>query len=151
MKNLNEILLTLAIVFAGLFLWRTLQPRIEKVETISIDTVSIVDTVTITKYKTVEKLKAVIDTVFIEDEYIEVAKADTILSEDSSRINIEYYFPPLNEFRVDFDLKEKVIEKVKTITQIKEVTIKEPFYKDEWFYSTLAAVLLLIVSLMGGK
>lgn len=109
------------------------------------DTVTHVDTVRVPKTIYVTKLQAKIDTVFVNDNPMQVAKADTTLQKDSSKVNVSYYFPPLNYFEVMFDIKEKIIEKLKTITETKTVTVELPFYKQITFWTTIGAMLLFFL------
>lgn len=110
------------------------------------DTVTHVDTVRIPKTVYVTKLQARIDTVIINNNLVQVAKADTTLQKDSSKINISYYFPPLNYFEAKFDIKEKIIEKLKTITETQTITVERPFYKQLTFWTTICAMLLFFLS-----
>lgn len=92
-----------------------------------------VDYVIYTKYVDkpiyITKIKAKIDTVYEvlfqgnggDSTLIpnQVAKADTTLLADSSRIGITYYFPPRNYFDVRANIKEKIITR--------ELTIEKPY------------------------
>lgn len=97
-----------------------------------------IDYVIHTEYKDrpiyITKIKAKIDTVyevqFLGDSGdsayvpIQVAKADTLLLTDSSRIGITYYYPPRNYFDVKANIKEKIITK--------ELTIEKPYDLSFW-------------------
>lgn len=107
------------------------------------DTVFVPDTVFI------PKLHAILDTVYLEDSTkIISASADTTFRKDSSKISVKYFFPPLNYFEIAADLKERIITKVKTITEVKEFEKPIPFYKDNWFYSSVVLFVLLVFSLI---
>lgn len=119
----------------------------------SIDTVySKPDTVFLPDTVIIPELHAVLDTVYLEDstEVISAA-ADTTLIKDSSRISVKYFFPPLNFFDIQLDIRERTITKVKTITEYKEVSRPEPFYKDEWFWSSAVLIILLLTSILGAN
>lgn len=102
------------------------------------------DTTIITRVDTVHKLIADLDTVYIDSTEVITAAADTTFVEDSSSVSVKYYFPPLNYFDINLDIKSKVIEKTKTITEVKEIERPNPFYSDHWFWTTIGLVLLLI-------
>jgi len=106
------------------------------------DTVMHRDTVKIPKTIYITKLLAKIDTVFVDSSKVFVAKADTTLQKDSSKVNVSYFFPPLNYFEVKFDIKEKIIRELQTITETKTVTVELPFYKQITFWTTIGAMLL---------
>lgn len=123
-----------------------LPPTANKIE-IQRDTLIVVDTIQVPKKIYITKIKADIDTVFIDSTTVMVAKADTIINQDSSRLKVSYYFPPANYFDIQYDLKEKIIEKIKTITELNTVTVEkeEPFYENEFVY--ISAILLTILLL----
>ena len=95
-----------------------------------IDTVKVVKTIDKPIYLT--KWKAKLDTISVETvkhdtvtvEKILVAKADTLISKDSSSVKIKYYFPPLNYFDVDLKIKERNT----TLTITKEIEKPESFW-----------------------
>lgn len=115
----------------------------------SIDTVySKPDTVLIRDTITINRLIAQLDTVYIDDTTKVIsASADTTFQKDSSKISVKYFFPPLNYFDIALDLKEKIITKTKTITEVKEFEKPIPFYKDNWFYSSIVLFVLLVFSI----
>lgn len=119
----------------------------------SIDTVfSQPDTVFQSDTVFIPKLKAVLDTVYMADSTsVPVASADTTFQKDSSRISVKYFFPPLNFFDIQLDIRERTISKVKTITEYKEVSRPEPFYRDEWFWSSAVLIILLLSSILGAN
>lgn len=118
--------------------------RIVETQTVR-DTVSRVDTIRVPKTVYVTKLQAKLDTIYVNNNPVQVAKADTTLQKDSSKIDIRYFFPPLNYFEAKFDIKEKIIETLKTVTETITVTVEKPVYQQWTFWSTIAAVLLLFV------
>lgn len=149
-RNFNYIL---AVLFFCLIIWaiETFKSEPEIIVEIKRDTLYMKpDTVIQTKIKYVSA-KALIETVYVEKQPIQVAKADTTLS-DSSRIQISYWFPPLNKFDIIADIKEKIITKEKIIKELKTVTIKEQpvFYKNTWFWVSLVEFTLIIAALLGG-
>lgn len=109
------------------------------------DTVSHTDTLRIPKTVYVTKLQAKIDTVIINNQPIEVAQADTVIKQDSSKIKISYFFPPLNYFEAKFDIKEKIIESIKTITERETITVEQPIYKQWTFWTTILSIVLFFL------
>ncbi|WKZ71118.1 MAG: hypothetical protein QY331_07620 [Melioribacteraceae bacterium] len=106
------------------------------------DTILLFDTVK------VNQLSAQLDTVYIDSTRIISAAADTTFQKDSSRISVKYFFPPLNYFEIAADLKERIITKVKTITEVKEFEKPIPLFKNEFFYSSVVLAVLLVLSLL---
>ena len=111
--NQNKYLLViggLIILCLILFINQCKQPVTEKPK---VDTVRTVNTVDKPIYLT--KWKAKLDTITVETvihdtlrvEKVVTAKADTLITKDSSSVKIKYYFPPLNYFDVDLKIKEK--------------------------------------------
>jgi hypothetical protein len=45
-------------------------------------------------------------------------------------------------------LKERIITKVKTITEVKEFEKPVPLFKNEFFYSSVVLAVLLVLSLL---
>ncbi len=109
------------------------------------DTVTVHDTTFINKPVYITKWKARIDTVVIENEKVLVAKADTIMQQDSSKVKVSYYFPPKNFFEIAMDMKERIIHDLKTITEVKTITVEQPLYKNIFVYTTLIATLLIFL------
>jgi hypothetical protein len=109
------------------------------------DTLTRVDTVRIPKTVYVTKLQAKLDTIYVNNNPVQVAKADTILQKDSSKIKISYYFPPLNYFEAKFDIKEKIIETLKTITETKTITVEQPIYKQWTLWTTILSIVLFFL------
>ena len=107
------------------------------------------DTVIISIVKTVH-LPGDIDTLYIDSTEVITARADTTFSEDSSSIDIQYFFPPHNYFKVALDIKEKIIRDTVKITELREVEVMRRFYADHWFWSTLLIAGLFIANLFGG-
>lgn len=144
MKDYYIIFVMACIVAVIVYLF-VANPRTIETVRIDRDTIQTVDTVTITKTKVIERLLAVIDTVFIEQDTVIYAKADTLLIQDSSKIEVSYYFPPKNYFDINYNIKEKIIEKIKTITELKTVELSKMWYEDEWFYTSLCLAVILIL------
>lgn len=151
MKQIVNYVLAFAILGAIIYLVETFKPEPEIITNIEVDTLYMKpDTIihTETKYISAEPI---IDTVYLKDSLkVQVAKIDTTL-QDSSRLRISYFMEPINRFDIIADIKEKTIYKDKIITKLETITIKEqtPFYKNTWFYTTLATILLLLASLGG--
>jgi hypothetical protein len=144
-ENIINIVLVASIIGGLFFLIYNL--RHEPIEHITIerDTVHHVDTIRVPKFIYIQKMHAKIDTLFIDSSNVLVAHADTTIQKDSSKIKVSYYFPPQNYFEIMLDLKEKIIHELKTITEIKTITISEPWYKNTWFYSTVLSILVLFM------
>jgi hypothetical protein len=97
-----------------------------KATLISSDTTYVTRTEFVDRPVYIIKIKAKMDTVIINNVPQTVATADTLLSKDSSTVKVKYYFPPLNYFSIDMNLKDKFV--YKTIT-IKEVyTVPKTFW-----------------------
>ena len=110
------------------------------------DTVTHVDTIKVPKTIFVSKWKARIDTVKVgPDSGCIVAKADTIIQKDSSKIKVSYYFPPKNTFEIILDIKERIIKQFQSITETKTLTYEKPFYQDVFFLTTIIASLLIFL------
>jgi hypothetical protein len=82
----------------------------------------------------ITKLRAVKDTVYKDvifandsSHYQIIARADTLIYEDSSEIYVAYHFPPANYFAIQANLKEKIITKELTITKP-----YDPSFWDRW-------------------
>ena len=95
---------------------------VERIDSVMVTTTTI-DTLYLTQIKLVERLKAKLDTIYINSAPVTVAVADTVLKEDSSTIAVKYYFPPLNYFNIAADIKQKIIYKTITndITKVEYV------------------------------
>lgn len=116
----------------------------------SIDTVySTPDTVLLVDTVFIPKLHALLDTVYLPDSSrIISASADTTFQKDSSNISVKYFFPPLNYFEIAADISQKIITQTKTILEVKEFDKPIPFYKDNWFYSSVVLFVLLVFSFL---
>lgn len=79
----------------------------------------------------ITKIKAKIDTVIINNIPQIVASADTLIQKDSSTVKVKYYFPPLNYFSIDMNLKDKFIYKT---TTIKELFTKPPTFWNKFHF-----------------
>lgn len=67
-----------------------------------------------------------VDSVYYEKP-ITVAIADTLIKKDSSSIKIKYYYPPLNYFSIDMNIREKIITQKLTVTQPYEPSFFDRF------------------------
>ena len=85
----------------------------------------------------IPKIQAKIDTVYINNEPQLIAVADTLLQKDSSTVTVKYYFPPLNYFSIDMNLKDKFIYKT---TTIKELYTKPPTFWDRFHFGVQVGV-----------
>ena len=142
-----SVLIIIGIIYSVIRLFNPSQksnPQIVNTE-IKRDTVTIHDTTFVNKPVYMTKWKARIDTVSIDNQNVQVAEADTVLQQDSSRIKVKYYFPPKNFFEFAAELKERIIHDVKTVTETKTITIEQPFYKNIFVYTTLIATLLIFL------
>jgi len=144
-ENILNIVLVASIIGGIFFLISQIHNEPIEHITIERDTVHHVDTIRVPKIIYVQKLHAKIDTVFIDSSKVLVAHADTTIQKDSSKVKVSYYFPPQNYFEIMLDLKEKIIHELKTITEVKTITISEPWYKNTWFYSTVLSILVLFM------
>lgn len=128
------------------------------VDTVTVrDTTTVHDTTFVPKSVNISKLKAKLSqqikdslTIYFNQSgkdtaHALFAMADTTFKKDSSKISIRYYFPPLNFFAATFDLKEKIIHELQTITETKTVTIELPFYRQITFWTTIGAILLIFL------
>lgn len=104
------------------------------------------DTVIQIEQQTITKWKAAIDTVYIDSTAVLVAKADTTISNDSLSFSVKYFFPPLNYFDVNYDLKLTTITDTVTILDSTFVEVTKPILKDNWFW---VSAVLMIVYLLG--
>lgn len=136
------------ILLTAVIVWQMSKPKEPGKVTITRDTLTVRDTVYKPKQVTVEKLKSVLDTVYVNNEPVITANADTLLLKDSSRVKVKYYFPPVNKFDIEFLLKEKIVNVITKITEMKEIEIEKPFYRDTWYWvSVLEFVIILIIGL----
>ena len=95
----------------------------------------------------ISKVEATIDTVFVDSNKVAVAIADTTIEKDSAKLNLKYYFPPLNYFDVEvLDIKERIITQTITVLDSVRVEVQKPFTKDYWFWSTVILGLLMILT-----
>lgn len=151
--KLKDLIYISFIVVVGVFAYIefTKEPIVEIKETKTVDTVRVVDTLYVDKPVQIVKWKAKIDTVYKDNIPQIVASADTLIEKDSAQVKVKYYFPPVNKFDLDINVKERIIHIVDSVkvTIEKEKIVEPPFYKDNWFYSTVGAVILLILSLGG--
>lgn len=157
MKSVKEILLIaiagliLAFIFAKVMQSLGSSNHNGEVVNRTIDTVwSKPDTIVQTYTVIITKLQAELDTVFVDSAEVITASADTVINKDSSSLAVKYFFPPLNFFEIDMDLREKVITKEKTILDSVTVEVHKPFYKDQWFWTTVITGILFIAKLFGG-
>lgn len=79
----------------------------------------------------ITKIQAKIDTVYVNNEPQLIAVADTLIQKDSSTVKVKYYFPPLNYFSIDMNLKDKFIYKT---TTIKELYTEPPTFWDRFHF-----------------
>jgi hypothetical protein len=142
---LGYVFAVIIIVLAIKLLWPSTESEHSVNTEITRDTVTVHDTTFVKKPVYVTKWKAEIDTVIVDNEKVLVAKADTTIQSDSSKIKVSYYFPPKNFFEIALDLKERIIHDLKTITEVKTVTMEQPFYKNIFVYTTLIASLLIFL------
>ncbi len=140
-----NIVLIIVIVVGIYFIISELNPKPKDNIIIQRDTINHVDTVRVPKLIYIKNLQAKIDTIFIDSSKVLAAHADTIFQKDSSEIKISYYYPPKNFFEIALDLKEKIIHELKTITEIKTITIEQPWYEDTWFYTTIISIAILFL------
>lgn len=150
MKNADKIFYSIIILLVLYGVYRVIigfMPDSKPIEHTHIerDTVTVRDTVKVPRVIYVTKLQARIDTVFVNNSSILVARADTTLQKDSSKVSVSYFFPPLNQFEVKFDIKEKIIKELKTISETVTVTIEQPFYKQITFWTTIASIFLFFL------
>lgn len=89
------------------------------------------------------KIQAKIDTIYINNEPQIVATADTLLTKDSSTVKVKYYFPPLNYFSVDMNIKDKFV--YKTVT-VKEQYIVPKTFWDKFHFGLQAGLGLGTIS-----
>lgn len=143
------------IIVVGIFAYLefTKDPVVEIKETKTVDTVRVVDTLFVDRKIEVLKWKAKIDTLYRDSSQLPqlVASADTLIQKDSAQIKVKYFFPPVNKFDLDINIKEKIVHIIDSVkvTIEREKLIEPPFYKNNWFYSTVGALILLVLSLGG--
>jgi hypothetical protein len=73
----------------------------------------------ITKETFFSRLPARLDTMLLIDTVyknkpITIAHSDTIYTKDSSKIKVDYFFPPVNKFDIYADIKQRIIYRVET-------------------------------------
>jgi hypothetical protein len=71
-------------------------------------------------------MPGLIDTIRIPSETLDAidvlyAQADTLLQQDSSRVKVIYYYPPLNYFDVQMDLRDRIIYRTRETTITNQV------------------------------
>jgi hypothetical protein len=142
-----SVIVLLGVIAATYFITKsTIKPQ-EKTKFIKIDTVTIkADTIYKDRPYAV-MISGKVDTIVINDTVKSiVARADTIISKDSSYIRVAYYFPPENRFDVEMNLKEKIV----TITRdMKEyVPVDRPWYDRYWVGATSALGVVLGIVLI---
>ncbi len=145
---LNTMLVLSVLIFLGLgikYLFFAPEPNHVIGTKIERDTVTVKDTIRIPKYIYVTKLQARIDTIFVDSSKVLVARADTALQKDSSKIKVSYYFPPKNLFEIALEIKERIIREFQTVTETKTIITEEPWYRDMWFYSTMLSLVILFL------
>ena len=126
MKEFLYVLLIGFILGSALTYFVKPNEMIERIDSVVVTTTTI-DTLYLTQIKLVERLKAKLDTIFIDRHPAIVAVADTVLKEDSSTIAVKYYFPPLNYFNIVADIKQKTIYKTITNDITKVEYVRERF------------------------
>ena len=149
MKLLDYILLIL--IVAGIFYYFLFPNEIIKTETEYIHGDTITITKLITHIDTVTKYvyKTNIDTITLHDTtylsfWTTFSLGDSVLG-TSGRVSFNF-----EEFKFD-SISYRYPSKIKTITDTLKFTkmVQEPFYLDEWFYGSVALLLILIASLGG--
>lgn len=147
MQLTDKILAIILIVVGSLFIYKIINPTVVVDKQYSIDTFyTKADTITLRDTVFIPKLLARIDTVYIDSEPVLVANADTTFEQDSSRIEISYYFPPENFFLVKMDIKEKIIEKTNTILTTQTITVDKPIYEETSFWGLIGLGILWILT-----
>lgn len=150
MKLTDYIAIIVIVALAYFFIDSKMNPKVViQTELIKGDTVAIVETKTIrdTVYQYV--YKAIKDTTIIHDTtYIAYSSqfnlGDSVLG-TSGKVSFD-----LIQFKFS-DVKYRYPEIIKSVTDTLKVTeqIEDPFYFNEWFYTTLA-LLIAIVAGVGG-
>lgn len=93
---------------------------------VKVDTVkaTAIDTVVKKEYITINKIRAKIDTVYVNNQLVQVAVADTVINKDSNYVKVKYYFPPVNKFDVKLALHNKTIYRTDSIFIYKNITLQ---------------------------
>ncbi len=146
--NSKWIAMTLTLTFGiGLFVGKiTLKPEIiTNTETV-VDTLwrtSAPDTVYQTAYLTKTLIDTFIitknDTIFIEKDLM-IAKADTSFKEGD--LHAEYYFPPANIFKFDWQANPAPIQ---INTKITTITVKPKWWENKYLWGASGLVLGAII------
>ena len=106
-----------------------------------------IDTVYKTNKIVLIKWKAKIDTVLINNQEVQVASSDTLISKDSNYVKVKYYFPPLNYFNIQFSLHDRYINKTDSIfvNKIDILPAKKTFFGN-FHYSLQVGVGVGLIS-----
>jgi hypothetical protein len=102
------------------------------------------DTIWVEKIKKITQPARIETLITKEKDTISIAKTDTIFTDDSLTLNIDYYFPPLNKFEIFYQLKSPMIKEV-----IKEVQVERtnPYLVGGLIVQTFIIILILLNSL----
>jgi len=102
------------------------------------------DTIWLEKIKKITQPARVETLITKEKDTISIAKTDTIFTDDSLTLNIDYFFPPLNKFEIFYHLKSPMIKEM-----IKEVQVERtnPYLIGGLIAQTFIIILILLNSL----
>jgi len=103
------------------------------------------DTVWVERVKKITQPARIETLIKKEKDTISIAKTDTIFTDDSLLLKIDYYFPPLNKFEIFYKLKSPMIKEV-----LKEVQVERtnPYLIGGLVAQTFIIILILLNSLL---
>ena len=150
------VLLIIAMFFIGFFTGRQGNNRTAPRNTVKIDTVYRTDTIRTSEVKYYPKDRIKIINNF---DTITVANNDTTFNgfsfsdgvsgeKDSIKYSVIHTISVQDSIKSVWDVE--ITPKIKEIikTDIREITKPLPFYKDGWFYGTVAGIVIAILSLI---
>lgn len=125
----NYIVGIVIILIIGVTYYAGFKHGSSKVEVKYLEKEKLVHDTLITKETFLKQLPTKLDTVILtdtlyKDKPIIVAHSDTLVTVDSSKIKVDYFFPPVNKFNVWADIKQRIIYRVET----REIERPETFW-----------------------
>jgi len=102
------------------------------------------DTIWVEKIRKITQPARVETLISKEKDTISIAKTDTIFTDDSLTLKIDYFFPPVNKFEILYQLKSPMIKEM-----IKEVQVERtnPYLFSGLIAQTFIIILILLNSL----
>jgi hypothetical protein len=148
--KLDKILTIVLIAVIGYAVYQSLNPHTEIVTRTEIvqgvsDTLFVADTIFINDVDTLFSA----DTVFVDSSGRHNAEAEFDIVQDSVQVSgrVQYIEPDFSFHDLFIKSFHQQITRIDTLRELTRITETKPFYKDHWFWTTIAFFLALISTL----